>query len=109
MIRQLRGKIFWEGMNGEAKDFVRKCEPCQRNARGHRQDVTEVSHANMFNIAPNDTLHVDFCQYEGVDYIVVIDRLTGYIRAEMTPNQGTDSPGHQELVSIIRISFKNHI
>ena len=45
----------------------------------------------MFNIAPNDTLHVDFCQYEGVDYIVLVDRLTGYIRAEQTPNQGTDS------------------
>ena len=28
MTRQLRGKVFWEGMNGEAKDFVRKCEPC---------------------------------------------------------------------------------
>ena len=57
MVRQLRGQIFWEGMNGDAKELVRKCEPCQRNARGHRQDVTEVSHANMFNIAPNDILH----------------------------------------------------
>ena len=55
MVRQLRGRIFWEGMNGDAKELVRKCEPCQRNARGHRQDVTEVSHANKFNIAPNDT------------------------------------------------------
>ena len=27
----------------------------------------------------------------GVDYIVLVDRLTGYIRAEQTPNQGTDS------------------
>ena len=77
-MRQLRGRIFWEGMNGDAKELVRKCEPCQRNARGHRQDVTEVSHVNMFNIAPNDTLHVDFCEYGGVDYIVLVDRLTGY-------------------------------
>ena len=91
MIRQLRGKIFWEGMNGEAKDFVRKCEPCQRNARGHRQDVTEISHTNMFNLAPNDTLHVDFCQYDGVNYIVLVDRLTGYIGAERTTNQTTDA------------------
>ena len=45
----------------------------------------------MFNIAQNDTLHVDFCEYGGVDYIVLVDRLTGYIRVEQTPNQGTDS------------------
>ena len=91
MVRQLRGRIFWEGMNGDAKELVRTCEPCQMNARSHRQDTTEVSHVNMFNISPNHTLHVDFCEYGGVDYIVLVDRLTGYIRAEQTPNQGTDS------------------
>ena len=26
-----------------------------------------------------------------MDYILLVDRLTGYIRAEQTPNQGTDS------------------
>ena len=57
----------------------------------HRQDVTEISHTNMFNIAPNDILHVDFCQYEGVNYIVLVDRLTGYIGDERTTNQTTDS------------------
>ena len=45
----------------------------------------------MFNISPNHTLHVDFCEYGGVDYIVLVDRLTGYIRAEQTPNQRTDA------------------
>ena len=97
MTRQLRGRIFWEGMNGEVKDFVRKCEPCQRNARSHKQDITEISHNNMFNISPNDILHVDFCQYEGANYIVLVDRLTGYIGSERTPNQTTD-----EAIKVIR-------
>ena len=34
---------------------------------------------------------MDFCEYGGKDYIVMVDRVTGYIRAEQTPNQGTDS------------------
>ena len=34
---------------------------------------------------------MDYCEYGGRDYIVVVDRVTGYIRAEQTPNQGTDA------------------
>ena len=71
--------------------MIRTCEPCQINARSHRQDKTEVSHKNMFNLYPNHTVHVDFCEYGGKDYIVLVDRVTGYIRAEQTPNQGTDA------------------
>ena len=32
MIQQMRGKIWWEGMNGDARELIRTCEPCQRNA-----------------------------------------------------------------------------
>ena len=90
-MRQMRGRIFWEGMNGDAKELLRTCEPCQINARSHRQDKTEIFHKNMFNIYPNHTINVDFCEYGGLDYIVLVERLTGYIRAEQTANQGTDS------------------
>ena len=45
----------------------------------------------MFNQHPNHTVHDDFCEYGGKDYIVVVDRVTGYIRAEQTPNQGIDA------------------
>ena len=78
-------------MNGDAGELIRTCEPCQRNARSHRQDKVEISHMNMFNLHPGHTVHVDFCEYGGKDYIVLVDRVTGYIRAEQTPNQGTDS------------------
>ena len=91
MIQQMRGRFFWDGMNGDAKELIRTCEPCQINARSQRQDKTEISHKNMFNLYPNHTVHVDYCEYGGKDYIVVVDRVTGYIRAEQTPNQGTDA------------------
>ena len=91
MIQQMRGRIFWEAMNNDAKELIRTCEPCQINARSHRQDKTEISHQNMFNLHPNHTVHVDYCEYGGKDYIVVVDRVTGYIRAEQTSNQGTDA------------------
>ena len=28
MIQQMRGKIWWEGMNGDARELIRTCELC---------------------------------------------------------------------------------
>ena len=30
MIQQMRGRIFWNGMNGDARELIRTCEPCQK-------------------------------------------------------------------------------
>ena len=79
MMQLMRGRIFWEAMNKEVKELIRTCNPCQINARSHKQDKTEISHKNMFNLHPNPTVHVDYCEYEGRDYIVVVDRVTGFI------------------------------
>ena len=45
----------------------------------------------MFNIFPGHTLHLDFAEYSSRDYILIVDRLTGYIAAEHTVNQGTEA------------------
>merc|ERR1712239_25392 len=90
-MQKMRGRIFWEAMNKEAKELIRTCNTCQINARSHKQDNTEISHKNVSNLHPNHTVHVDYCEYGGRDYIVVVDRVTGYIRAEQTPNQSTDA------------------
>ena len=83
MIQQMRGKVWWKGMNKDAKEMIRTCDPCQRFARSNRQDKVEISHhSNMFNLFPGHTLHLDFCEFNGKDYILIVDRMTGYIRAE---------------------------
>ena len=51
----------------------------------------------MFNLHPNHTLHADFDEYGGQDYMVLVDRLTGYIMAEKTANKGTDA-----TISVVR-------
>ena len=90
MIKQMRGRVFWEGMNKNIKALVDTCEKCQVHARSLKKDKTEISHKSMFNLHPNHTLHADFGEYGGQDYIVLVDRLTGYIMAEQTRNKGTD-------------------
>merc|ERR1712002_569288 len=97
MIRQMRGRVFWGGMNKEIKQLVATCEKCQVHGMSKKQDATEISHKSMFNLSPNHTLNADFCEYGGQDYMVLVDRLTGYIMAEKTPNKGTDS-----AISVVR-------
>ena len=49
MVHQLRGKVFWAGMNSDIKEMVAKCDLCQRYHRSHAKEKVEVSHAAMFN------------------------------------------------------------
>ena len=45
----------------------------------------------MFDIWPGHSLHMDFCSFKNIDYCFIVDRLTGYIQVEKTPNQCTES------------------
>merc|ERR1711888_330234 len=57
MLDQLKGRVFWEGMNNDIKELVRTCENCQVHAISRKKDATEISHASMFNLSTNHTLH----------------------------------------------------
>merc|ERR1711888_400202 len=79
-------------MNKNIKALVDTCEKCQLHGRS-----TEISHKSMFNLYPNHTIHADYCVYGGQVYILLVDRVTGYIMAEQTVNQGTDA-----AISVVR-------
>ena len=91
MTKQLRGRVFWCNMAKDIKTMVRDCDPCQRFHRSHPHEKVEVSHESMFNIWAGHSLHMDFASYKNNDYCFIVDRLTGYLQAEWTPNQGTES------------------
>ena len=78
-------------MNLNISKLVKECDPCQDYHRSHPQERVEISHASMFNIWPGHSLHMDFCNYKNINYVFVVDRLTGYIQVEKTPNQCTES------------------
>ena len=72
--------------------MVRDCDPCNSNRfhRSHPHKKVEVSHGSMFDLFAGHTVHMDFASYKNKDYCFIVDRLTGYIQAEQTPNQGTE-------------------
>ena len=89
MITQLRGKVFCYKMNSDINELVTKCDPCQRYHRSHAKERVEIHQAFMCNIWASHTLHMDFCQFKNVNYLFVVDRLTGYIQVERVPIQCT--------------------
>ena len=91
MLNQLRGKVFWPWMAKQAQKLVNRCEPCMKLARSNTQETVEVKHTKLFNTHPGHTVHADFFELNSKDYIILVDRLTGFARCEVTKNKGTDS------------------
>lgn len=91
MLNQLRGKVWWPHMSKQAHKLVNKCEPCQRLSRSTIQEKVDVSHQKLFNTHQGQTIHVDFFELLNKNYLIIVDRLTGYIKCEVTSNKGTDA------------------
>ena len=79
MLHQLRGKVFWPWMSKQVHHMV-----CKIKHSGRCRSKT------LFNTYPGHTLHADYFELNNKDYLIMVDRLTGFSRCEMTPNKGTD-------------------
>ena len=73
MVTQLRGRVFWHKMNADIHKLVTECDPCQRHHRSNSKEKVEISHESMFNLWPGNTVHMDFCKYNGVDFVFIVD------------------------------------
>ena len=71
--------------------MVARCEPCMRLARSNIQEGVEIRHTKLFNTHPGHTLHVDYFELNHKDYLIMVDRLTGFANCEATVNKGTDA------------------
>ena len=91
MVTQLRGKVFWPWMGKQVHKMVDRCEPCQRLARSNVQEDVEIRHNKLFNTHPGHTLHVDYFEINNRNFLIMVDRLTGFAKCEMTVNKGTDA------------------
>ena len=91
MLTQLRGKVFWPWMGKQAHKMVNRCEQCQRLARSNVQEDLEISHDKLFNTHPGQTIHVDYFEINNRNFLIMVDRLTGFAKCEMTSNKGTDA------------------
>ena len=78
-------------MTADVHQVATECDPCQRNHILNSKERVEVSHESMFNLWPGKEVHMDFCKYNGNNFVFIVDRLTRYIHCEKSANQCTSS------------------
>ena len=71
--------------------MVDRCDPCHRLDRSNIQEDEEIKHTKLFNTHPGHTLHVDYFEINNRNFLIMVDRLTGFAKCEMTVNKGTDA------------------
>ena len=45
-----------------------------------------MSHTPLFYTFPGQTIHLDYFEFDNKDFIIIVDRLTGYVACEKTHN-----------------------
>ena len=78
-------------MSKQVHQMVSRCEPCQRLAKSNIQEDVEIKHTKLFNTHQGHTLHVDYFEINNKDYLIMVDRLTGFAKCQMKTNKGTDA------------------
>ena len=79
MYRRARGTIFWPGMNGEIKTFVKNCVSCE----DRKPNVTkEKLHQHNDGKGPWDKIGTDLFEIDKRSYLLTIDYYTNYIEID---------------------------
>lgn len=78
--------FYWPRITQDIFDFVSKCDKCQT----HRQSKTKepLQHFPPA-LRPMHSVSIDFLEVKGKDYLVMVDRYSGFPFIEQSPRQAT--------------------
>jgi len=105
MYQQIKTLMNWYGMLQEVMDFVKTCEHCQRYRRD-KNDRPEFQERRLPSY-PMQRISMDFLSLESAttsgDFkvLVIIDDLTRYAEAFVTPNEKGDTAANVLMEKII--------
>ncbi len=71
-----RGYVWWPNMNEEIERVARGCQTCQLN---QPSPAKAVPHPWTAPTAPWERIHLDFCLFNGCNWLVVIDAYSKWV------------------------------
>lgn len=98
-----RAIVYWPGMSGDIRAIRDGCADCNRNAPS--QAATPPLPSPPPSV-PFEAVFADFFDYGGRHYLVVGDRLSGWVEV-LGAAAGTDAGGAAGLVRHLRSFFRN--
>ena len=87
MKRLAQETIFWPGITKDIMKFVEECGPCRELQPKQSTEPLEVNVARF----PMKELSCDLFQWNGSDYLVIVDRFSGFLWGKMLRKTRTDN------------------
>ncbi len=101
MEQRARAIVYWPGMSKDIQDTRERCTDCNRNAPSQAATPPLPSQPPS---TPFEAIFADFFDYGGHHYLVVGDRLSGWVEVLLS-TAGTDLGGSAGLVRHLRTFF----
>ena len=81
--RRARAVVYWPGMGQQIEEMIKKCSLCQRYSN-KQQKETLMQHETPEH--PWQNVATDLFQWAGKDYLLVVDRYSGYPEIALLSN-----------------------
>ena len=101
MESRARSIVFWPGISTAIQETRDRCRSCNKTAPS--QAATPPAALDTPS-TPSESVFADFCDYGGCHYLVIGDRLSGWMDIYKTP-PGTPYSGATGLIACLRQMF----
>ena len=92
MLLNAKDRVWWPGLRAALHKKYAECKECSMFRISQTRPSNECSFKDLFmNYYPNTILQTDFCEYQGQNFMVIVDIQSGYGRVFKTPNKTTSS------------------
>lgn len=73
MKKLLRPLVYWPGMDGDLENWIKGCSVCQETSV---IDKKKVSSSWKPSVKPMERVHIDFFNFEGRNFFLLMDTFT---------------------------------
>ena len=82
-LRRARESVYWPNMNAEVKDFIEKCETCNKYEMGQQK---ETLHSHEVPSRPWQKVGTDLFSFEDKEYLVTVDYYSNFWEVDYLAN-----------------------
>ena len=91
MLLQCKSRIFWPGMKKDLEACYIECQECALHRNSKPQKKNEVNFSDLFeNFYPGNRVQIDFCEKSNEDFLVMMDKMSGFMQVYRCRNKSTE-------------------
>merc|ERR1711942_13814 len=79
MLNLAKSKLYWPGLKEDLKRVYKTCDQCLTNSISKPKASHEVIPTSMQVLQPNELVHLDYCEVEGKDILIIKCKSTGHM------------------------------